>query len=76
MTLDFAPGRKTSHLSESKSAEEVVHVLSRAGAINLLEIDLAGHEWDVLATVLDNGLLEVRLAAEEAEGEGRGLSFD
>ena len=35
-------------------------MLSKQGAINLLEIDVAGHEWDILGTVLDNGVLEVR----------------
>ena len=34
-------------------------MLSKQGSINLLEVDVAGHEWDILATVLDNGLLEV-----------------
>ena len=59
--INYFHYRKTSHFTKSKSTDEVLHMLSKQGAINLLEIDVAGHEWDILSTVLDNGLLEVQI---------------
>ena len=37
--------------------ESMFHQLSQHGPISLVEVDVAGHEWEVLGQLLDSGIL-------------------
>ena len=56
MKLLFRP---VGHKSRVISTEGVFEKLRHHGPITLLEIDVPGHEWDILCDVLNSGILVV-----------------
>jgi len=46
-------------MSEEKSFDEILQLLHEQKDISLIEIDLAGYEWEILTQLLDSGILEV-----------------
>jgi hypothetical protein len=54
----YPQGKKKGHRSKEKSVEEAFQILSNSGPISLIEVDVPGHEWDIMSHILDSGILE------------------